>query len=515
MFLYDKADHAGRSCAASCKRKARKYQKKTMGILPAIGYTKTVILTVDIGTSVFKSALWSLAGERLAFAACPLSMNVAGERHEADSGQWLRAFEECCRRLGSAGSLARVEAIVISGNGPSLTPVFGSPQFTSGGVSVAAAPARLWLDRRAAQAAAEVSRVAGDFVDAGFYLPKALGIKNDEGDLYGRTRFFLGCPELLAFALTAQAKTVFPSDGFDRWFWNAGILERLNLDAAKFPPFIRPGEPFGVLLPEAASHFGFPPNIPVVSGGPDFFAAILGAGVVRPGQVCDRAGTSEGINACTEQRITDRRLMSYGHPVAPFWNVSGIISTTGKALEWGRDFLGLPTHADFFALSQSAGAGAGGLVFLPYLAGERAPIWDSSARGVLRGLSLASGPREFARSIAEGICFAIRDVIAVMESAGATVGELRIAGGSAESGFLNQLKADVTGREVAAPAQKEAELLGLAIIGCRFLGAYRDYAEAAAALVRIERRWQPNTETAALYTELFGQYRETYRKLKE
>jgi xylulokinase len=480
-----------------------------------MGYTQNVILTVDIGTSVFKSALWSLAGERLAFAACPLSMNVDGARHEADSGQWLRAFADCCRRLGSAGSLAPVKAIVISGNGPSLTPVFGRPEFTSGGVSVAAAPARLWLDRRAAEAAAEVSRAAGDFVDAGFYLPKALGIKNDEAGLYGRTEVFLGCPELLAFALTAEAKTVFPADGFDRWFWNAGILERLNLDAAKFPPFIRPGEPFGVLLPKAAAHFGFSPDIPVVAGGPDFFAAILGAGVVRPGQVCDRCGTSEGINACTEQQICDRRLMSYGHPVAPFWNLSGIISTTGKAVEWARDFLGLQTHADFFALAQSAGAGAGALVFLPYLAGERAPLWDPAARGILRGLSLASGRREFARAVAEGICFAIRDVISVMESCGAEVGELRITGGGAESDFLNQLKADVTGKEVAAAAQKEAELLGLAIIGCRFLGVYRDYTEAAAALVHIERRWQPNPETAALYTELFGQYRETYLKLKE
>jgi xylulokinase len=474
-----------------------------------------VIFTVDIGTSVFKSALWSLAGERLAFAALPLAMNAGGgPRHEADSAQWLRAFAECCRLLGAqTGGLSGVQTIVISGNGPSLTPVFGGPEFANDGLNVAAAPARLWLDRRAEAAAAEVSSLMGAFVDASFYLPKALGIKNDEGALYERTKYFLGCPELLAYALSAEARTVFPSEGFDRWFWNDEILERLKLDTEKFPPFIRPGETFGQLLPQAAACFGFSPKVPVVSGGPDFFAAILGAGVVAPGQACDRAGTSEGINACTKKKISDRRLMSYGHPVKPFWNLSGIISTTGKAVEWGRDFLGLGSHAELFALAEAADSGAGGLVFLPYLAGERAPIWDTSARGVLRGLSLASGPKEFARAVVEGICFAIRDVVAVMEEAGAGLGELRIAGSAAESGFLNQLKADITGKEVLAPVHKEAELLGLAIIGACALGEYGNFAEAAAALVRIEGQWQSDKNKANLYAELFGQYRATYRRL--
>jgi xylulokinase len=480
-----------------------------------MNYYKRVLLTIDIGTSVFKSALWSLAGERLAFAACPLSMvSSGGLRHEAESGQWLRAFEDCRRRLAAAGGLERVQAIVISGNGPSLTPVLGMPEFTADGLCVAAAPARLWLDRRAEAAAAEVSLAAGDFVDAGFYLPKALGIKNDEPELYARTRFFLGCPEFLAFALTARARTVFPSEGFDRWFWNDDILEWLKLDAAKFPPFIRPGESFGALLPEAAARFGLLPGIPVVAGGPDFFVSILGAGVVSPGQVCDRAGTSEGINVCTEQRINDRRLMSYSHPVKPYWNLSGIISTTGKAIEWGLDFLGLHSYADFFALAESAGPGAGGLVFLPYLAGERAPIWDSSARGVLRGLSLATGRREFARSLVEGICFAIRDVITVMEECGAQVGELRLSGGAAENDFLNQLKADITGKETLVPVQKESELLGLAIIGACALGAYRDFSSAAGALVRIEQGWRPDAGKTALYGEIFARYRETYQNLK-
>jgi xylulokinase len=366
------------------------------------------------------------------------------------------------------------------------------------------------LDRRAVKAAEQVSALMGGFVDAGFYLPKALDIKTNEPQLYEETKFFLGCPELLAYALTGEARTVFPSDGFDRWFWNDSILERLGLEKAKFPPFIRPGEIFGGLAPLTAARFGLKPDIPVISGGPDFFVAILGAGVVKSEQTCDRAGTSEGINVCTEKRIDNKRLMSYGHPVKPFWNLSGIVSTTGKAIDWGRDLLGLG-YDDFLALAETAQPGAGGMVFLPYLAGERAPVWNPAARGNLRGLSLSTGRAEFARAVLEGICFAIRDIIMVMEEAGATVGELRIAGTVSGSDILNQIKADITQKQVLVPQQKEAELLGLAIIGSCTLGKFASFSEAANALVRIEKTFQPDSTNIVLYDNLF----EEYRKMKE
>jgi xylulokinase len=362
------------------------------------------------------------------------------------------------------------------------------------------------MDRRAVKAAEQVSALVGGFVDASFFLPKALEIKTNEPQLYASTRYFLGCPELLAFALTGEARTVFPSDGFERWFWNDSILERLGLDRGKFPPFIRPGEAFGSLTPQCAARFGLKPDIPVISGGPDFFAAILGAGVIKPGQACDRAGTSEGINACTTTRITDERLMSYSHPVKPFFNLSGIVSTTGKAIEWGRDLLGMEIDA-FFALAQTAQTGASGLVFLPYLAGERAPIWNPAARGMLRGLGLSAGRPEFARSVLEGTCFAIRDVMSIMEEAGAVVDELRIAGAASGNDILNQIKADITQKRVLVTQHKEAELLGLAIIGVCALGKFASFAEAAAGLVRIEKTYQPDGKTAALYDGLFGEYR--------
>jgi len=469
-----------------------------------------VLLTVDIGTSVFKSAVWDLEGNRVAFSARPLSISLSdGTRHETDSGRWLVAFAECCRELGEAVPPSAIEVVVVCGNGPSIAPALGTPSLDGAafGESVPAAPARLWLDRRAAQAAEIVSRAAGGFVDAGFFLPKALDIKNREPELYKVTRVFLGCPELLAYALTGEARTVFPSDGLELWFWTDELLARLGLDAEKFPPFVRAGEAFGELAPSVAAAFGFRPRIPVVCGGSDFVAAILGAGVVRPGQACNRSGTSDGINVCTLAKVADGRLMSYGHPVKPFWNLSGIVSTTGKAIEWAAGLLGVESYGDFFALARSARPGAGGVVFLPYLAGERAPVWDPEARGVLCGLGLSAGRAELARATLEGVNFAVRDIVEIMEEAGAAVDELRVAGAAAGNDLLSQIKADITGKPVIAPAQLETELLGLAAIGACALGAHASFAEAATAFARAGRTFTPCAQVARMYAETFEKYR--------
>jgi xylulokinase len=252
-----------------------------------------VLLTVDIGTSSLKSALWDYEGNRFAFVTFPLSVNISdGQKCEVTCSQWLHAFENCCLRLGN---LADVSVIIISGNGPTLVPVLEG-RFSENGAFPAAENARLWLDRRAVKYQAQVSDLMGGFVDACFFLPKILSIKNDENELYRKVKYFLGCPEYLAYVLTGEARTVFPSDGFDRWFWDNAVLEKLELDAEKMPAFIRPGEPFGTVLQKSASFFGLNNNVPVISGGPDFFASILGAGITEPCQACDRTGSSEGIN---------------------------------------------------------------------------------------------------------------------------------------------------------------------------------------------------------------------------
>ena len=473
-----------------------------------------MLLAIDIGTSTFKAGILGYNGERLQSLAFPMTFDSReGSYHTADPAQWLQAF---CHAASQLANLDKVEGIIISGNGPTVVPVTGEVSFKNGAFMVPADSARLWLDRRAQEESNAISAIVGGYVDPSFVLPKVLYIKNREEALYEKTNHIFSSSEFLAYALTGEARTVFPSEGFDRWYWNNETLEAAGLDAEKFPPFIEPGGFIGTVLPEVAQHFGFSRTLPVLAGGPDFFVAILGTGTVDPGQTCDRSGTSEGINACTVERIVDPRLMSYGHPVKPYWNCSGIIATTGKALSWGRDLLGMKDlpYQEYYAFAATAKPGAGGVVFLPYLAGERAPIWDPHARGVFLGLHLGTGPAELARAVAEGVCFAIQDVITVINDLGGDVSELRVTGGPGESTFLNQLKADISGCPVLRPTNLNAELLGLGVIGAAALGRFASFKEAADNMVTIEETYFPQEAHRNMYADLFSLYRESYRALK-
>jgi len=463
-----------------------------------------MLLTIDIGTSAFKSAVWDYSGARLSFASAPMVINnTEGDRHEAVPSQWLDAFDECCEKHGNMNA---IKAIVISGNGPSLVPVLGEPVFGNS-MYVPAENARLWLDRRAAKYSGVVSDLMKGFVDASFFLPKILYIKNEESELYRKVKHFLGCPEYLAYALTGQARSVFPSEGFDRWFWDNSILDKLHLDKLKIPPFLSPGGAFGTISVKAAERFGFSEDIPVISGGPDFFSAILGSGVVKPGAACNRTGSSDGVNLCTVKRVKNKMLMSYRHPVRQFWNLSGMINTTGRAIEWGRELLGIENINDFIALAEKSKYGSEGLVFLPYLAGERAAVWNHDAKAVWRGINLNTGRCEFANSILESIGFAIKDIICAMEETGEKVEQMHVTGGLAGIERLNQIKADITGKEIITCVCKEAELLGLAVIGSCFLGKYSSFSQAVSEMCRIEKKYIPNSYNNDLYNNLYNEYK--------
>jgi len=469
-----------------------------------------MLLTIDIGTSSLKSSIWDENIYRISFNSIPLKIKDNNDyKHEINPSVWLRAFDESINKIKNDNKniIHEIKAIVISGNGPSLVPVTGELSLANNVLEVSAQNARLWLDTRAVKYQKEISELMGGYVDASFFLPKTLYIKNEENEIYNRIKYFLGCPEYLAYALTGEAKSVFPCEGFERWFWNNKILEKLNLDSKKFPPFIRPGELFGVLTEKVSAHYGFKKNIPVISGGPDFFAAVLGSGVKIPGEICDRTGSSEGINLCVDSHVIDKRLMSYRHPAGNFWNLSGIINTTGKAIDWGIEILGLNNFDEFISLAKKSKPGSGGIIFIPYLAGERAPIWNPSARSMWNGISLSSSRNDFASSILEGIGYAIRDVISVMEESGVKAEQLRVTGKLAGCAALNQIKADITGLPVLEGNCKESELLGLAIIGACYLGKFKNYTEASSAAVKIEKTYEPNIKHKAMYDELFDKYK--------
>ncbi len=467
-----------------------------------------MILTIDLGTTTLKAALFSEDG--VLCSTKHAKLDAPSHNNEIDPMLWSKALSSVCNALGE---LSSVQAVVISGNGPTLVPVLGKPESKEGLLFAKTGMARTWLDRRPVSEAATISEKLGTFVDSGFFLPKALYLFHNERKTYEESLWLLSSHEYLDYLLTGVPKAIIHSDDSQQWYWNDDLVSSLGMDKEKFPPFCNPGDFIGPITSLASKALSLPALIPVFAGAPDFYVSILGTGTVELGQVCNRSGTSEGINLCARKPLADPRLMTYHHPVMPYYNVSGIISTSGKAIEWVKNLVGSRdlSFGSLYTTMASAEPGSGGVVFLPYLSGERAPIWDPDARAVFSGLNLATGSRELLRSVAEGTCFAMRDVITVMEELGSEVGQLRITGGPSESDFMNQLKADITGREVLIPAMQDAELMGCLIIALTSLGTFSSYKEAANAVVQTKHLFSPDYKLQNLYDELFA----TYRSLKE
>jgi len=470
-----------------------------------------MILVLDIGTSVLKGALFEMDGTPLEVGQRALSLSSSRTNplyHETDALEWVRGIRELCAQF-ELSSEKKPEAVVVSGNGPTLVPVGSDDRPLHSAI--------LWMDRRCVEESATISEISGFYVDPTFYLPKALWFYRHKPEIYGKTKYFFSCSEYVNYLLTGNASTVLPMEKLRSYIWTEELVSRLGMDWSKFPGFVRPGDAIGQTTDAAQDLLGIPRGVSVFAGGPDFIVAIIGTATVAPGRVCDRAGTSEGINLCTDQTVSDSRLLCMDHVIEGYNSVSGIVSTSGKALQWFKEITG-QRETSFEHLIrdiETIPAGADRLLFLPYLAGERAPIWDPNARGAFIGLTMNHGRREMTRAVVESVGFAIRDIIEVMEENSLTVDDVRITGGQARSAQWVQIKADMTGKRFLLPVMKDAELTGDLSIARFGLKHYQTLAEAAEASVQIERTFEPNRENKRVYDDLFEVYRESYVGLKE
>jgi xylulokinase len=468
-----------------------------------------MILAIDVGTSILKAALFEKDGTLVSRAESPLTLIAHPDPlwHESDATEWIRGVRGIAVRLGLA-RVPRIDAVVVSGNGPTLVPADaeGNPL----------AKAMSWMDRRGVAEATIISERSGRPIDPTFHLPKAFWFFRNRPALYERTRYFFSCPEFVSFVLTGEPVTFLPAPDFTRYIWEENLIRGLGMEPDRFPRFLESGKRVGSVTASGEAATGIPAGTPVVAGAPDFVVSLLGTATVAPGRACVRSGTSEGINLCSRTPIEDRRLMCLGHIVRGCWNVSGIISTSGKALEWYKNASGrsADSYESVFADVGSVAAGANRLLFLPYLAGERAPLWDPLARGAFIGLTLNHGVPHMMRAVAESVAYAIRDVVDVMEEIGLTVQDMRITGSPSRSPVWNQLKADVTGRRILVPLMPDSDLAGDACLALCSLGEFGSVAEAAEAVVKMGAAFDPDVRKKALYDDMFHLYRDCYRGLK-
>jgi xylulokinase len=463
-----------------------------------------LLLGVDVGTSRIKVGAFHLDGRLAALRAAnyPLAFDGATNAAEQDAASWWRITADALRETTAEVGSSRLAAICVGGQGPTVVAMDEALSPVS--------PALTWMDRRATAEAGLLSDRLRPALAAHAFLPKVMWLKSQRPGSYSAARWFCQSWDFVAAQLTGKP-IVSTSAGIAPW--TDDWLTAAELDKQKFPEMRRMGERIGQVTTEAGRATGLPPGLPVVGGISDYFEGIIGSAALRLGLACDNGGTSQSFNVCWDRPLQVDGVFCIPSFGEGQWYVGGPVSTTGKALAWWSQEV-LDCGADDWSLLEAAHAvpsGSEGLIFLPYLAGERAPLWDANARGVFFGLTLHHRRAHMTRAILEAVAYALCHLIEHIENAGAQVQEIHACGGQAKSDLWCQIKADATGIGVSVPEVTDAAVLGAAIIAAVGIGVFDDYAQAAARMVRTRAVATPNAENHTRYRELYAVYRELYQ----
>jgi xylulokinase len=499
------------------------------------------LLGIDVGTTGVKALVATADGRVVAQAGEEYPTQFPHPNWaEQDPHDWWRAVCRTVRRsLEAAGSgqgtgiaPAEVAAVCVSDQAPSLVAVdaHGAPL----------GPALIWMDRRAepqcawlrAEVGAEkMAAINGGRIDPYFLAPKLLWLREEAPEVYARCHQVLQANGYIVHALTGvfcMDRAVGPlTQMFDgaAGDWSPELLAAMGLDRAKLPPVFPCTAVVGSVTPAAAAATGLAAGTPVLAGMVDGAAAAIEAGLVARGQAVEMTGQSTVLLIGSDRPYRGQELFPLGHASEGLHLVTGAQVASGGALRWFRDQLGEAEVREaaargldpFDLLSARAGGsppGANGLVFLPYLYGERSPIWDTQARGVLFGLSLDTQKGDIVRAIMEGAAFGLRHNIEVAAAGGFDPQTLACVGGGARSAVWNQIKADILQRPIALPAAAAGAAMGDAIVAAVGAGIYRSVEEAVAHMVAPGVTYAPREEYAARYDDLYGIYRNLYTALR-
>jgi xylulokinase len=498
-----------------------------------------LLVGVDVGTSGLKALAVDEESGRAVAAVTedyPLSTPHPGWA-EQDPADFERALGLALRRLTAAlGPRAgAVRAVGLTGQ-----------MHTAVLLDVAKRPVRpaiLWCDTRTHAECAAIRdrlgdaglrRAVGNRALEGFTLPKLLWLRAHEPEVYALVEHVLMPKDWAGWLLTGEIGTD-PSDAsgtlaFDPGArrWSDEVLSAFAVPASLWPPVGDSPSVLGSLTASMASLTGLPAGIPVARGAADNAAGAVGLGVVRPGRAMASLGTSGVVLAHVPGYAVDpeMRLHAFCHAVPGAYYAMGVMLAAGGALRWYRDVLcdgekmaaelqGADPYAVIGDTASTARPGAGGLVFLPYLMGERTPHADALARGALVGLTARTTKAEISRAVMEGITFGLGDSLDLLRTLSpAHFTEIRLTGGGARSRFWRQMMADVFDAPVAITTSTEGPAFGAALLGGVAAGAFASVEEAADALVHVTARVAPDPVTAARYRESHAVYRGLYADLR-
>lgn len=488
-----------------------------------------LFLGLDVGTSGVKAILVNATGSVEATSSAPLTLETPrpgwAEQHP---DRWWRAACNVIRDVLARPTFpaARVAAIGVSGQ-------MHSSVFLDRTGSVIR-PALLWCDGRTTPECREIVRRTGgeerlrawvrNPALEGFTLPKVLWLRNHEPAAFARLATVLLAKDFVRLRLTDAVATE-PSDAsgtllFDPATarWSADILDAVGLSPSLLPPVGGSAEVLGRVTAAAGRITGLVPGTPVVGGGADNACGAAGVGVLTPGEAVASWGTSGTVLAPAGEPLVDpaMRAHTFCHVAPDLWYVMGVVLSAGGAFAWYRDTLARDLaetgQGDALLVEEAAGVppGAGGVTFLPYLQGERTPHRDASLRAAFVGLSLAHSRAHLTRAVLEGVCFALREALGILQELGMGPRQVLLTGGGARSAFLRGLLADVFGLPVTTVNREEGPAYGAALLAAVGAGAFPDLAAAARSTLERAPLMGPDRDAHRAYDRIYERFRASY-----
>lgn len=487
---------------------------------------RTLLLGVDIGTSSCKTALFDPEGKVVAQGGCeyPVSYPRKGWA-EQDPAQWWEGVCRAVREMISDNGIDPAEIAGIGTDGQSWSAIALDRE---GNVLC---PTPIWTDTRSEEICRETEDrltaeklfgLCGNPAKPGYTWPKILWYRKHRPEVFEKTEKILQSNSYIVYRMTGEI-TQDLSQGYGlacfdmrKGCWDEEMCETLGIPRRMLPEIVPCHQIVGKLTVDAAKQMGLREGIPVAAGGLDAACGTLGAGVVSPGQTQEQGGQAGGMSICIDQYAADPRLILGFHVVPGRWLLQGGTTGGGGALKWLRETM-CPelSFAEMSAMAETAEPGSGGVTFLPYMAGERSPIWDPKACGVFFGLNFGVTRAQMIRACMEGVAYSLRHNLETAAEAGARAGVLRAMGGSANSRIWTQIKADVTGCGIEVPGSDTATTLGAAMLAGVGTGVWQGFEEAARQTIRVNRTYEPDPAVKEIYDRGYETYRKLYGNLKD
>ncbi len=494
--------------------------------------TKTMnkyILSIDIGTSGTKLLLLPTDKGQIHSLSCAYKTQYPAPgwaQQHPDS--WWQAICHGIPELLKTACVKTSQICAVGVDGISWTPVVLDEE----GTVLCDAP--LWFDTRAIEECQEILdkvseetifQVNGNPVQPYYTLPKLMWLRKHDENVRENMRHVLTSNGYIVYCLTGKL-SMDESQAYGWSFYRMGeggydidMAEQLGFDLNWLEEAVPSTTIIGTITAEASRACGLMEGIPVVAGGLDAACGALGVGVFDPGPIHEQSGSAGGMSICTDCYQPVRGLITGRHVVPNRWLVQGGTVGGAASLDWLRGVLNPTllqhlTAAEASNLAGSVAPGADGLLFLPYMAGERSPIWNPEAKGVFFGLDYSKTSAHLIRAVMEGVSFSLHDNLQAAYQAGVTLGTLRAAGGASSSRVWMQTKADITGCPIQAVEAGSATAIGCAIVAGIGCGVFSDFAEICQRFVQLEEPYQPRPEYKELYEKQFKEYQTLYQHLK-